>query len=119
MTAPKRSSWTPRTCTSGPLRAVSAALALVAGAAPLLGAQRYWRDNVYPYAYYSTVDGLWGAFHYGRYSPVGFVERPEPNLASINFDGGASTQGSYAVVVDAQAPAWWDGWRAGVTLTVA
>jgi len=59
---------------------------------------------------------LWFALHYGRYSPVGFVERPEPNFAYINLDAGASTQGSYAFLVDAQAPAWWAGWRAGLTL---
>jgi outer membrane protein assembly factor BamA len=58
---------------------------------------------------------LWGALRYGRYSPVAFAERPEPNFASINLDAGASTQGSYAFVVDAQAPAWWAGWRAGLT----
>jgi outer membrane protein assembly factor BamA len=44
------------------------------------------------------------------------VERPEPHRAAVNVDAGASTQGSYAVIVDAQAPAWWDGWRAGLTL---
>jgi outer membrane protein assembly factor BamA len=59
---------------------------------------------------------LWVGLHYGRYSPVGFTERPEPNLAWINLDAGASTQGSYAFIVDAQAPAWWAGWRAGLTL---
>lgn len=32
------------------------------------------------------------------------------------MDVGASTQGSYAFVVDAQAPAYWDGWRLGLTL---
>jgi len=53
--------------------------------------------------------------HYGRYSPVGFVERPEPNFAWINLDAGASTQGSYAFIADAQAPAWWACWRAGLT----
>jgi outer membrane protein assembly factor BamA len=89
---------------------------LLASLAPPLGAQRFWRDNFYPYGYYSTIDGLWGAVHYGRYSPVGAVERPEPNLAAVNLDAGASTHGSYSVVVDAQAPAWWDGWRAGLTL---
>ena len=78
-----------------------------------------WRDNLYPYAYYSTVDGVWGAFHFGRYSPVGAVERPEPNLAVVNFDAGASTQGSYSLVVDAQAPAWWEGWRVGLTISAA
>jgi len=117
--APPRSSATRRPSTSGPLRAVSAALALVAGLTPGLAAQRFWRENVYPYAYYSTIDGLWGALHYGRYSPIGFVERPEPNHAAVNVDAAASTQGSRALVVDAQAPAWWDGWRAGLTLTAA
>jgi len=58
---------------------------------------------------------LWVGLHYGRYSPVGFAERPEPNFAWINLDAGASTQGSYAFIVDAQAPAWWAGWRAGLT----
>jgi len=58
---------------------------------------------------------LWVGLHYGRYSPLGFAQRPEPNFASINLDAGASTQGSYAFVVDAQAPAWWAGWRAGLT----
>lgn len=92
---------------------------LVAGTVPALSAQRSWRDNLYPYAYYSTIDGLWGGVHYGRYSPIGFAERPEPNLASLTFDAGASTQGSYAVVADAQAPAWWEGWRAALTLSAA
>jgi len=58
---------------------------------------------------------LWIGLHYGRYSPVGFAERPEPNFAWINLDAGASTQGSYAFIMDAQAPAWWAGWRAGLT----
>ena len=58
---------------------------------------------------------MWVGLHYGRYSPVGFAERPEPNFAWINLDAGASTQGSYAFVVDGQAPAWWAGWRAGLT----
>ena len=62
---------------------------------------------------------MWGAFHFGRYSPVGAVERPEDNLASLSFDAGASTQGSYLVLADARAPAWWEGWRAGLRLTAA
>jgi outer membrane protein assembly factor BamA len=114
--AKRRSSGTRRICSSRPLRAASVALALLAAAAPALSAQRYWRHNFYPYLSHSPGDGLWGALHYGRYSPVGFSERPEPNFASINLDAGASTQGSYAFVVDAQAPAWWLGWRAGLTL---
>ena len=63
--------------------------------------------------------GLAVALHYGRYSPLGFIERPERNRASLSLDAGASTSGSYRVAADAQAPAWWDGWRAGLTLTAA
>src|SRR2546422_5490014 len=95
-------------------QAASCALVLLAAAAPGLAAQRYWRSTLYPNLSHSPGDGLWIGLHYGRYSPVGFVERPEPNVASINLDAGASTQGSYALVVDAQAPAWWAGWRAGL-----
>jgi outer membrane protein assembly factor BamA len=57
--------------------------------------------------------------HYGRYSPVGFVERPEPNLATLTFDVSASMRGSWALVADAQAPAWWEGWRAALTVKAA
>ena len=49
---------------------------------------------------------------------MGFAERPEPNFARIALDVGASTQGSYALIVDAQAPAYWDGWRLGLTLSL-
>jgi outer membrane protein assembly factor BamA len=45
--------------------------------------------------------------------------RPEPNLAALTLDAGASTRGSSFVVADAQAPAWWHPWRAGLTLVVA
>jgi len=69
--------------------------------------------------FYSTIDGFWGAFHYGRYSPVGAVERPEQHLASLALDAAASTQGSYRVAANAQAPAWWEGWRASLTLVAA
>src|SRR5690349_5950134 len=120
-TEPRRSCATPPISTSGPLRAGSLALAVVAAAAntrPLV-AQQFWRANFYPYVSYSPSIGLAGALHYGRYSPLGFVERPERNRASLSLDAGASTQGSYRVVADAQAPAWWDGWRAGLTLTAA
>jgi outer membrane protein assembly factor BamA len=61
---------------------------------------------------------VWGALHYGRYRPLGPVERPEPSRASLNLDGGASTRGSYALVLDAWAPAWWDAWRARATFGV-
>ncbi len=47
---------------------------------------------------------------------MGFADRPEPSFGRIAFDAGLSTQGSYAVIIDAQAPAYWDGWRFGLTL---
>lgn len=93
---------------------------LAAASAPAsLGAQRFWRTTLYPYVYYSSIDGLWGAVHFSKYSPIGFAERPEPNSAAVTLDASASTHGSYAVVADAQAPAWWQGWRAALTLTAA
>ena len=104
------------------MRRVGAALAiaaLVPGNAGAQNAQREWLDQLYPYAYYSTIDGFWIAGRYGWYSPMGFSERPEPNFASIKFDAAASTQGSYLLSVDAAAPAYWDGWRLALTLTAA
>ena len=100
------------------LRAVRLALALAATVSPALSAQRYWRANFYPYVAYTPSDGLVGALHYGRYSPLGFVERPEPVRASLNLDAGGSTQGSFGFVADARAPAWWDGWRAALTVGI-
>jgi hypothetical protein len=78
-----------------------------------------WRASFYPYVYYSTIDGFWGAAHVGTSTALGFKERPEPHRAALNFDAGASTGGSYRVVADAQAPALWDGWRLRLTLTAA
>ncbi len=49
---------------------------------------------------------------------MGFAERPEPTFARVALDAGASTQGSYLVIADAQAPAYWEGWRLGVTLSL-
>jgi outer membrane protein assembly factor BamA len=49
---------------------------------------------------------------------MGFVDRPEPNLGRVALDAGASTQGSYALIFDAQAPAYWDGWRLGLTVSL-
>jgi hypothetical protein len=94
----------------------------VATTAPLLAAQdpdprKNWVDHLFPYAYYSSIDGFWFAGHYDWSSPMGFVDRPEPNFGRIALDAAASTQGSYAFVVDAQAPAYWDGWRLGLTLS--
>jgi outer membrane protein assembly factor BamA len=97
-------------------------LLLAATGAARLGAQtpqetpRYWDFTYTPYGYYSSIDGWWLAGYARVYSPIGFRERPEPNRAAITLTGGASTQGSYLVELDAQAPAWWDGWRVGVTL---
>ena len=79
----------------------------------------HWGGRAYPYVYFHTSDGLWGAAHYGLTRPVGFVDRPEPDAAALNVDAGASSEGSYAVVLDARAPGSWPGWRAGVTLTAA
>jgi outer membrane protein assembly factor BamA len=101
-------------------RALGAVLlaAAAAGAAPLQ-AQRYWKETLYPLPFYSAVDGLWIWGHYGRWSPVGFEERPEPHLAALNIDAGASTAGSRLVTVDFQAPAWWNGWRLAATAGAA
>jgi outer membrane protein assembly factor BamA len=34
-------------------------------------------------------------------------------------NAGLSTEGSYFAIADYQAPAWWKGWRAGITATAA
>ncbi|HET7790949.1 MAG TPA: BamA/TamA family outer membrane protein [Gemmatimonadales bacterium] len=95
-------------------------LARAALAAALLpvpaAAQRLWKNTLYPYAYYSAVDGVWGAGHFSLYSPIGFVERPEANQASFAFDAAASTGGSYSLIADLEAPAYVDGWRLAVTV---
>lgn len=78
-----------------------------------------WIDQLYPFVYFSTVDGFWLGGHYGWSSPMTVHERPEPHFGILRLDAAASTQGSYLVVADAQAPAYWDGWRVGVTLTAA
>ena len=69
-------------------------------------------------AYYTTADRLWLGGHYDWSSPMGFAERPEPTFARVALDAGGSTQGSYLVIADAQAPAYWEGWRLGVTLSL-
>jgi hypothetical protein len=101
------------------MRRIGAALAVAALAPAVLAAQRVWVDQLYPYAYYSTIDGFWIAGRYGWFSPMGRTDRPEPNYASIKFDAAASTQGSYLLSVDAAAPAYWDGWRLALSLTAA
>ena len=77
-----------------------------------------WVDHLYPFVSYSSIDGFWFAGHYDWSSPMGFAERPEPSFGRVAFDAGASTQGSYLAVADAQAPAYWDGWRFGLTLSL-
>jgi len=76
----------------------------------------FWDFTYTPYGYYSSIDGWWLAGFVRVFSPISFRERPEPNRAAITLGGGASTQGSYLVELDAQAPALWDGWRVGLTL---
>ncbi len=78
-----------------------------------------WVDHLYPYVSYSSIDGFWAAGHYDWSSPMGFAERPEPNFGRVALDAGASTQGSYLIIADAQAPAYWDGWRLGLSLSLA
>ena len=93
--------------------------ALCGAAVSPLAAQRYWLETLYPLPYYSSIDGFWLSAYYGRWSPVGFEERPEPYLASWWLNAGWSTEGSYYAIADYQAPAWWSGWRVGVTATAA
>ena len=80
--------------------------------------KHHWVDHLYPFFYYSSIDGFWMAGHYDWSSPIGFADRPEPNFARIALDGGASTQGSHIFILDAQAPAYWEGWRLGLTLSL-
>src|SRR5437899_11719300 len=61
-----------------------------------------WVDHLYPAIWYSSIDGFWLAGHYDWSSPMGFAERPEPTFARIALDAGASTQGSYSIIADAQ-----------------
>ena len=102
------------------MRWIGAALAVATLTPGLAAAQRgTWVDQLYPYGYYSASDGFWFAGRYGWYSPMGFADRPEPNFASLKLDAGVSTKGSYLVTIDASAPAYWDGWRFGVTFTAS
>src|SRR5206468_10406760 len=87
-------------------------------AQPAAHSPREWVDHLYPFFYYSSIDGFWAAGHYDWSSAIGFADRPEPNFGRVAFDAGASTQGSYLVMADAQAPAYWDGWRLGLTLSL-
>lgn len=69
--------------------------------------------------YYSTIDGFWLTGYYGRWSPVGFREQPEPWLAAWWLNAGWSTEGSYFAHAEVQAPAWWSGWRVGLAAGAA
>jgi outer membrane protein assembly factor BamA len=77
---------------------------------------RTWIDQLYPYFSYSSIDGFWFGGHYGWVSPLGFLERPEPYFGRVGLDASVSTQGSYSVIANAQMPAYWDGWRFGLTV---
>src|SRR5256886_15571932 len=48
--------------------------------------------------------------------PYTTLFRSEASRASLSVDAGAGTKGSWALVLDAQAPAWWRGGRARGTL---
>ncbi|HYK10232.1 MAG TPA: BamA/TamA family outer membrane protein [Gemmatimonadales bacterium] len=89
-------------------------LAIMAGA-PSLASQGVWTNTLYPYAY-AAGDGFWLAGHFSEYASLGFAPGPEPNVAALNLDAGGSTQGSYFLTADFQAPAYWQGWRVGLTL---
>jgi len=98
------------------LIAFPCALAAQAEPSPSIDPRKHWMDELYPYAWYSSIDGFWFAGHYGWVSPIGYVERPEPYFGRLAFDAGASTEGSYTLLANAQLPAYWDGWRLGVAL---
>ena len=92
--------------------------ALLAGAAaPVLSAQAageepsHWTDILYPFVSYSSVDHFSVGGNYAVYSPIGFTPRPERFRASVGITGSMSAEGSYSVVLEAAAPALWDGWR--------
>jgi outer membrane protein assembly factor BamA len=76
---------------------------------------KQWIDQLYPYFSYGSIDGVWFGGHYGWVSPL-FAERPEPYFGRIGLDAAMSTEGSYNVIVNAQLPAYWDGWRVGLAL---
>ena len=97
------------------LVAVLLARGLAAQAAGEPNPRHNWVDHLYPAIWYSSIDGFWLAGHYDWSSPMGFAERPEPTFARVALDAGASTEGSYSIIADAQAPAYWDGWRFGLT----
>jgi len=101
-------------------RLLAFALALAApAAAQQTSARPAWDYTVTPYFYYSSVDAWWLAGYLSYYQPIADYRRPEPWSASLRLQGGASTEGSYYVDVDADAPAYWDGWRLSLSGTAA
>jgi len=70
---------------------------LALGATPL-AAQRYWKDTLYPFVYYTSIDHFWFGGHYARFSPIGYVDRPERWNASVSGDASFSTTGSYRLL---------------------
>lgn len=99
------------------MRYALAVAAWLAALPSLAGAQRYWKDTLYPFAYYTTADKWWFGAHYGRFSPVTVFEQPERYHASVSGDVAFSTEGSYRAVALADLPAWWEGWRATLSFT--
>ena len=92
------------------------AIGLVALGATPLAAQRYWKDTLYPFVFYTSIDQFWFGGHYGWTSPLSQIERPERWHASVSGDVSFSTTGSYRLVALADFPAWWDGWRASLVV---
>lgn len=88
---------------------------LTLGASPL-AAQRYWKDTLYPFVYYTSIDKFWFGGHYAVYSPMIEWDRPERYQASVSADVSFSTEGSRRLLVLADLPAWWEGWRASLGL---
>ena len=88
---------------------------LAVGASPV-AAQRYWKDTLYPFVYYTGIDKFWFGGHYGVYSPIMEWERPERYGASFSVDASLSTEGSRRVLLLADLPAWWNGWRASLAV---
>jgi outer membrane protein assembly factor BamA len=99
------------------MRRAVAALAALLAVPSLAGAQRYWKDALYPLLYYTTTDKWWFGAHYARFSPVTVFEQPERYHASVSGDVAFSTEGSYRAVALADLPDWWDGWRASLSIT--
>jgi outer membrane protein assembly factor BamA len=95
------------------------AIGLVTLAAAPAAAQRYWKDTLYPFGYYTTIDDFWFGGHYAWFSPMTDIDRPERYHASVSGDASFSTEGSFRLLALADFPAWWDGWRASLAVAGA